>query len=77
MPAWQYGFMKVLQVFPSVKEVTSMPTYEYRCTKCKRDFSLTMSMAAHDTETVRCPACQNASVVQQYSTFYAKTSKKS
>jgi putative FmdB family regulatory protein len=54
-----------------------MPTYEYRCTKCEKVFSVVMSMAEHDQTNVRCPACGSGEVVQQYSTFYAKTSKKS
>lgn len=54
-----------------------MPTYEYRCTKCNQLFSVIMSIAAHDGGKVKCPACKSAAVVQQYSTFYARTSKKS
>uniref|UniRef100_A0A831UH75 Zinc ribbon domain-containing protein n=1 Tax=Geobacter metallireducens TaxID=28232 RepID=A0A831UH75_GEOME len=54
-----------------------MPTYEYRCEKCEKGFSVTMSMAEHDKGGITCPDCKGSSVVQQYSTFYAKTSKKS
>jgi len=54
-----------------------MPTYEYLCTKCQEAFSVVMSMSEHDKAKVRCPACKGSKVVQQYSTFYAKTSKKS
>ncbi len=54
-----------------------MPTYEYRCEKCANEFSVTMTMAEHDRKKVKCPACKSSSVVQQYSTFYAKTSRKS
>lgn len=54
-----------------------MPTYEYRCEKCAKEFSVVMSMAENAREQVKCPACKSSSVVQQYSIFYAKTSKKS
>jgi putative FmdB family regulatory protein len=54
-----------------------MPTYEYRCEKCRAEFTATMSMAEHDRTKVKCPACQSSRVVQQFSTFYAQTSKKS
>jgi len=54
-----------------------MPTYEYRCVKCQTIFSIVLGMAEHDRAKVRCPACKSAEVVQQYSTFFAKTSKKS
>jgi len=54
-----------------------MPTYEYLCSKCQKTFSVVMSMAEHDQAKVRCPACKGNKVLQQYSTFYARTSKKS
>jgi hypothetical protein len=34
-------------------------------------------MAEHDRGEVECPRCHGRQVVQQYSIFYAKTSKKS
>lgn len=54
-----------------------MPTYEYRCEECGKEFSLVLSMAEHDKGGITCPACQSTRVVQQYSVFYARTSKKS
>jgi len=54
-----------------------MPTYEYRCTKCEKVFSVVMHITEHDHAKVKCPACKSGAVVQQFSTFYAKTSKKS
>jgi len=58
-------------------EDNAMPTYEYRCEKCRAEFTTTMSMAIHDRAKVKCPACQSTRVVQKFSTFYAQTSKKS
>jgi putative FmdB family regulatory protein len=54
-----------------------MPTYEYRCRTCGELFSLVMSMDEHDKSQITCPACKSAKVTQQYTAFYAKTSKKS
>lgn len=54
-----------------------MPTYEYRCDNCGKSFSLRMSMAEHEKGSLTCPDCKGGRIVQQYSAFYAKTSKKS
>ncbi|WP_243373375.1 FmdB family zinc ribbon protein [Geotalea sp. SG265] len=53
-----------------------MPTYEYRCEKCANRFSMNMNISEHDKGAVICPNCRGP-VVQQYTAFYAKTSKKS
>lgn len=54
-----------------------MPTYEYSCISCGKVFSVQMSMAEREKENITCPVCKEGRVVQQYSPFYAKTSKKS
>jgi putative FmdB family regulatory protein len=54
-----------------------MPIYEYRCEKCNQTFSVKMSMAEHEQGNIACPACRESRVIPHYSTFYAKTSKKS
>lgn len=54
-----------------------MPVYDYRCKKCGKKFSLTMSIAEHETKRVKCPKCGSRSVEQQVAAFYAVTSKKS
>ena len=54
-----------------------MPTYEYRCEKCAKNFSVTMHIEEHDKGGITCPECKGTSVVQLYTDFYAKTSKKS
>ena len=58
-------------------EGKEMPTYEYRCMKCEKVFPTHMSMAEHDQGKAKCPTCKGDAVIQQYSTFFAKTSKKS
>ena len=54
-----------------------MPTYEYLCEDCLEEFAVIMSMAAHGTTPVICPKCASEKVTQQYSVFFARTSKKS
>lgn len=54
-----------------------MPTYEYRCENCAKLFSIQVSMSEHEKGNITCPDCKKDMIVQQYSTFYAKTSKKS
>jgi len=54
-----------------------MPTYEYLCKKCRKKFSLFMSISAHDEKKVRCPKCKSTQVEQRLNSFVAVTSKKS
>ncbi len=54
-----------------------MPTYDYRCTKCHKRFSLRMSMSEHDAKKIRCPKCKSTRVEQQFESCFVVTSKKS
>ena len=54
-----------------------MPIYEYCCENCGKIFSLQLSMSEHEKGNLACPECKGGRIVQQYSPFYAKTSKKS
>jgi len=54
-----------------------MPTYDYACKKCRKKFSLTMTISEHDRKRVRCPKCKSLSVEQQFGSFFAVTAKKS
>jgi len=54
-----------------------MPTYDYLCEKCRKTFSVKMSMLEHEKERVVCPECKELRVAPQYGSFFAKTSKKS
>lgn len=53
-----------------------MPTYDYRCEKCKKAFSVVLSITKHDTKKVACPKCGSKQVKQQVSSFFAVTSHK-
>lgn len=54
-----------------------MPTYEYRCAACGKKFRVAMTFSEHDKGAVACPACKSRKVVQQFSTVFTKTSRKS
>ena len=55
-----------------------MPTYDFRCTGCKKTFSVVMTYDEYDTRKVRCPKCKKQKSVQRvFTTVLAKTSKKS
>lgn len=54
-----------------------MPVYDYRCSKCNKKFSVTMTISEYEKKKVKCPKCGSTKVEQQVATFYAVTSKKS
>ncbi len=54
-----------------------MPTYEYECLKCKKIFSVVLSVSEHEKEKPKCPKCGSKQVEQLVETFFAITSKKS
>jgi putative FmdB family regulatory protein len=54
-----------------------MPTYDYTCLECKKEFSVTLSIKEHDDEKVKCPECGSEKIEQLFRSFFAKTSKKS
>jgi putative FmdB family regulatory protein len=54
-----------------------MPTYEYRCRKCKRAFEAVMAMTEHEKHPrPSCPRCKSRSVEQLPAQFQAVTPKK-
>jgi putative FmdB family regulatory protein len=55
-----------------------MPTYEYTCKDCKRDFIVIRSLKeAEERPAVKCEHCGSEKVEKKYSAFTAVTSKKS
>jgi len=54
-----------------------MPTYEFVCEKCKKQFTLQLRLAEHKKGRFTCPKCKSRKVRQQISTFQTKTSRKS
>ena len=54
-----------------------MPSYDYRCTKCKKQFTAILSIGEHDAGKVKCPKCGDSKVEQLITAFQVKTSRKS
>ena len=54
-----------------------MPSYRYICKKCRRKFSITMSISEHGKKRPRCPKCGSLAVSQMVEPFFVQTSKKS
>jgi len=55
-----------------------MPTYEYRCGKCKKTFTVMISLKDYEAGNVKCPKCKGKRhLMQQITHFMTKTSRKS
>jgi putative FmdB family regulatory protein len=54
-----------------------MPTYEFKCGKCKKKFSLVLSLSKYEKKKPKCPKCGSKQVEQLVQPFFAVTSKKS
>lgn len=54
-----------------------MPTYEYHCKKCDKEFSVSIPLAEYDRKKVKCPECKGVRVERLLGTVSVKTSKKS
>ena len=54
-----------------------MPSYDYRCLKCKKQFSTILSIKEHDSKKAKCPKCAGKNLEQRITSFMVKTSRKS
>ena len=54
-----------------------MPTYDFKCPKCGKKFALTMGIKERETRRLKCPKCGGGKPEPIFSTFFAKTSRKS
>jgi putative FmdB family regulatory protein len=54
-----------------------MPTYEFYCQKCKKPFSVILSIAEYEKKKFQCPKCKGKKLEQQISAFQTITAKKS
>jgi len=54
-----------------------MPSYEFICEKCKKAFTLIISISEYEKKKFRCPKCKSTRVKQQITPFQVVTSKKS
>ena len=54
-----------------------MPTYDYRCEKCGKRFSIVQRISEHTGRSPACPKCKSRRARQVLGSFFAKTVKKS
>jgi putative FmdB family regulatory protein len=55
-----------------------VPTYEFKCGACGEQFERVMSISQREKEKApSCPKCKKKSVQRVYTSFFAKTSRKS
>ena len=54
-----------------------MPVYEYHCSKCRRDVTVSMSINEHEKGKANCPTCVSQALRPLLSTFMSQTAKKS
>jgi len=54
-----------------------MPTYDFKCEKCNKKFTLIISLSEYEKKKFRCPKCKSTRVKQQITFFQTVTSKKS
>ena len=54
-----------------------MPTYEFYCEKCKKIFSVIISISEYEKKKFNCPKCKGEKLKQQITSFQTVTSKKS
>jgi putative FmdB family regulatory protein len=54
-----------------------MPTYEFKCLKCKNKFEITENITKYDPKKIKCPKCGEKKLERIYSGVYVQTSSKS
>lgn len=54
-----------------------MPSYEYRCLDCGKEFLLILSLKDHESGAAACPSCGSKKLEQTFTSFVAKTASKS
>jgi putative FmdB family regulatory protein len=54
-----------------------MPSYDYRCEKCRRRFAVVQRISEHTGGAPACPKCKSRRTRRVLAPFFAKTGKKS
>ncbi len=54
-----------------------MPTYEFLCSQCQKEFSITMTIREREEKQPVCPACGSKELEPMFGSVFAKTSRKS
>lgn len=55
----------------------SMPTYEFLCPKCQKEFTVTMTIRERGEKQPACPTCGSTDLESVFSSVVTKTSRKS
>ena len=53
-----------------------MPHYDFRCERCKKDVTLTLSIGARELGDYKCPGCGGKKLEPLMGTFSCQTSRK-
>lgn len=53
-----------------------MPLYEFRCPRCRKEVSMTLTVKEREGGNVHCPECRTR-LEPLMATFFSKTSRKS
>ena len=54
-----------------------MPSYEFFCSKCDKEVSLTLTISERERGEYKCPTCGATKLEPLMGTFFSKTSRKS
>jgi putative FmdB family regulatory protein len=54
-----------------------MPTYEFLCPKCQKEFTVTMTIRERGEKKPACPTCGSTDLESLFSSVVTKTSRKS
>jgi len=55
----------------------AMPTYEFQCTACQKEFTVTLTVKEREATKPACPACGSKELEPLMTGFFSKTSRKS
>ena len=53
-----------------------MPLYEFYCSKCGKEVSVTLTMGERERGEFKCPQCGGKDLQPLMATFFSKTSRK-
>jgi len=54
-----------------------MPLYEFFCSKCAKEISMTLTVGERERGEYKCPQCGSTGLQPLMGTFFSKTSRKS
>jgi putative FmdB family regulatory protein len=69
--------ISLVEVSSSRVEAETMPTYSYRCERCRETFERIETISEHEKGKPQCPECGSDKVARVPTPFTAITGKKS